>query len=594
MHLRKYQEEALSAIVDNLKVGVRHQLVVLATGLGKTVIAAQLPSVLKLIHPGKMLFVAHRDELLKQAIDKISKWNPELKVGLEKAEVHADTDCDVIVACSASIGRSGTSRMDSFWDSISVIVVDECQHILGDTYLSFLEASGVLKAESTKLLIGLTATPKRRNRIKDGKISTLDDPEESLLSLKSVFQKIVFSYPLKKGINNGFLVPLRGFRVSTKTSLDEVKTLAGDFQVDQLSTAVNTHERNVQVVQAWKEYAEGRPTICFTVDIKHGKDIADTFTSNGVTAQAIWGTDPLREEKIEQLETGKVQVLCNCALLTEGFDSPTVSCIILARPTRSGTLMIQQVGRGTRLHPSKKDCIVLDICDNTRRNSLVTFPSLLGLNPEMDLHGESITKAVQTLEELQEKHLTVDFGSLTDITKVKTYIESVDLFLEPFSEDVKRLSHLSWISSADGSYVLSIPERQELTKAKAYARYVHEKLHVKINELEEYELSITTTETERKLGTFNTLQEAFESADDVVRRCRPDRLKLMLRDAPWQKTPASDAAKNYLKRLTKKKPTSMCLCPGDSPKGYKCSFCGLQQGVTAGQVSLALNKLRAK
>ena len=110
MELRQYQKDAIAAVADNLQLGVRHQLLVLATGTGKTVIAAQLPSIIK----GKLLFVAHRNELLNQAMEKIQLWNPSLKIGLEKAESHADPDCDVVVACNASIGRKGSTRMDSF------------------------------------------------------------------------------------------------------------------------------------------------------------------------------------------------------------------------------------------------------------------------------------------------------------------------------------------------------------------------------------------------------------------------------------------------------------------------------------------------
>ena len=158
MELRKYQQEALQAVVENYKAGVRQQLLVLATGLGKSCIAASLPATLKELLPGKLLFIAHTDELCAQAMEKMHTWNPSLKVGLEKAESHADPDCDIIVSCNASIGRSGSTRMDKFWDDITVIVADECHRILGSSWMNILEDSGVLKPESNKLLIGLTAT----------------------------------------------------------------------------------------------------------------------------------------------------------------------------------------------------------------------------------------------------------------------------------------------------------------------------------------------------------------------------------------------------------------------------------------------------
>ena len=593
MELRKYQQDALSAVVENLKAGVRQQLLVLATGLGKTCIAASLPETLKDILPGKLLFITHTDELCAQTVDKMRTWNPSLKVGLEKADSHADIDCDIIVSCNASIGRKGSTRMAPFWDDISVIVADECHRILGSSWMRIVDDSGVLKPESKKLLIGLSATPKRRNKNRSSETgSTLDD--EELLSLKSVFSKIVFTFPIRKGIKEGFLSPLRGYRVSTTTSLDGVKVVAGEFQADQLSDAVNTPERNALVVKSWKENAAGRQTLAFTCDVQHAKDLAELFMHNGVMAQPIYGADPQRDDKLTWFEEKKVQVLCNCMLLTEGFDSPSVSCITLAKPTRSSSAYTQMIGRGTRLNTGKEDCIILDFCDSYKTCSLVTLPSLLGLDPAFDLKGESITEALDKLEELQTKYPAVDFTHLTDLSKVKAYVESLDLFAEPFTQAVKEFSLMSWMATPDSAYVLAIPEKRELQESKSYSRFLHEKLHVTENELAEYELSITTTSTEKKLGAFRTLQEAFTVADDVIRRCWPDRVKLMVRDADWHGNPASEPAKKYLRTLTKKRPIFWCLCPGTRNVGQTCIECKKKTGITAGQASLALRVLKAK
>ena len=589
MNLRPYQEEALQAVVDNLCAGIRQQLLVLATGLGKTVIAAQLPTVLKDIAPGKLLFIAHRNELLTQAKDKIQAWNPTLKIGLEKAESHADPNDDVIIACNASIGRTGSTRMEHFWDGISVIVIDEVHHAVADSYLNILNDSGVLLPDSKKVLIGLTATPKRHNRKRTGQTDLLD--EDELISLKSIFKKVVYSYPIRKGIKQGYLAPLCGFRINTRTSLDNVKTTAGDFQVDQLSNAVNTFERNAQVVKAWKDNVKDKQTLCFTVDVQHAKDLAETFLRNGVMAQPIYGDDPQRAEKLKWFESGKVQVLCNCALLTEGFDSPSVACIVLARPTKSGSLYTQMIGRGTRLKEGKENCTVIDVCDNYRRCSLVTLPSLLGLNPEMDLQGTSVTAAAEKMEELQEKYPTVDLSHLTDLGAVNSYIESLDLFSEPYTEEVKEFSKLTWMGCSDGSYVLQIPEKQEL-KGMFYA-HKHERLAIAENELGEYVLSISAVNVDKQLGIYNSLQEAFASADEVMQRCRPDRMKLVTREAEWHTYPACEPAKKLLRSLSKNKPILKCLCPGTSP-AILCPTCKLPTGLTAGEASVAINLLKAR
>lgn len=588
--LRPYQEEAIQAVVDNLCAGVRQQLLVLATGLGKTVIAANLPTALKELQPGKLLFIAHRNELLTQAVDKISSWNPSLKVGLEKAESHADPDCDVIVACNASIGRAGSTRMDHFWDDIGTIVIDEAHHSIGSSYLNILEASGVLKEGSTKLLIGLTATPKRHNRNKKGTTGTLDD-EDEVLSLKSVFKKVTYSYPIRKGIKQGYLAPLCGFRVNTKTSLDSVKTTAGDFQVDQLSNAVNTFERNAQVVKAWKDNVKDKQTLCFTVDVQHAKDLAETFLRNGVMAQPIYGDDPQRAEKLKWFESGKVQVLCNCALLTEGFDSPSVACIVLARPTKSGSLYTQMVGRGTRIMDGKTDCSVIDVVDNYKRCSLVTLPSLLGMSPELNLQGGSLTDAAEKLEAMQEKFPGIDFTQLTDISKINAYVESVDLFAKPYGEEVLEFSKLAWMADSAGGYTLQIPEKKEL-KGMFY-QHKHERLNIAENELGEYVLSISAVNVDKQLGIYNSLQEAFASADEVMQRCRPDRMKLVTREAEWHTYPASEPAKKLLRSLSRNRPLLKCLCPGQQ-SAKMCPTCHLETGITAGQASVAINTMKAR
>jgi superfamily II DNA or RNA helicase len=569
-----------------MQAGVRHQLVVMATGLGKTVAFSNLPARL---NKGKMLVIAHRSELLDQAVDKIQHWNPTLKVGLEKAEHHAEADCDVIVACNASVGRAGSKRLEHFWDDIGTIVIDECHHVLGGSYLNILEDSGVLLPASDKLLVGFTATPRRRNKARGKQVNTLDD--DDLLTLRSVFSKIVYSFPIRRGIKEGFLCPLKGFRVGTQTNLDAVKTVAGDFATEQLSEAVNTPERNLQVVKAWKENANNRPTLCFTVDVQHGKDLAETFLHNGVMAQPIYGDDPQRADKLNWFESGKVQVLCNCALLTEGFDSPSVACIVLARPTKSGSLYTQMVGRGTRIMDGKTDCSVIDVVDNYKRCSLVTLPSLLGMSPELNLQGGSLTDAAEKLEAMQEKFPGIDFTQLTDISKINAYVESVDLFAKPYGEEVLEFSKLAWMADSAGGYTLQIPEKKEL-KGMFY-QHKHERLNIAENELGEYVLSISAVNVDKQLGIYNTLQEAFASADEVMQRCRPDRMKLVTREAEWHTYPASEPAKKLLRSLSRNRPLLKCLCPGQQ-SAKMCPTCHLETGITAGQASVAINTMKAR
>jgi superfamily II DNA or RNA helicase len=607
LELRPRQTECLDAIRNEYLAGCYQQLVVAATGIGKAVILANIKRHMADLLPGKMLVFAHREELIAQLIATLEEWNPDLKVGKEMASDYADVDCDIVVSCNASIGRDGAVRLARF-GSFDYVVCDEAHHSIASTYLNVFEQTGVLKPDSTRLLVGFTATPKRKNLKRTKKEqAVLATEDEDLLQLKSVYKKIVFSYPIRKAIKEGWLVPLRGYVLKTRVDLSNIKTTAGDYQQDELENTVNTPERNAAIANAWRKDCEGRQTVAFCVQIQHAKDMAAAFRSLGVNAEAVWGVDPDRATKLAKHKAKEITVLCNAQLLSEGYDDWRVSCIIDAAPTKSPTKYTQCIGRGTRLQGGtgnlleaiakgvaleKKDCLVLDVCDNNKRCSLVTLPSLLGLNPDMDVQGKSITEVAEKMEELQEKYPTVDLSHLTDITKVDAYIESLDLFAAPYTEEVKEFSKLAWMGCSDGSYVLQIPEKKEL-KGMFY-QHKHERLNIAENELGEFVLSISSASVENKqLGIYNTLQEAFESADEVIRRCRPDRVKLLSRESEWHTYPASDPAKKLLRSLTRSKPILKCLCPGTNP-AILCPVCRLQTGITAGEASTAINLLKAR
>lgn len=641
---RKYQDECLDAIACEYQSGVHQQLVVMATGTGKAVLIGRLYNKMAPFFKmaPRMLVFAHREELIDQLVKTMEALNPHLIVGKEMANCYADHMSGIVVSCVASIGRFGADRLAHF-GGFDIVVCDEAHHSIAETYLSVFEQTGVLFPGSDKLLVGFTATPKRKNltRKQLQQVKTLDEGE--ILQLSSVYKKIVYSYPIRKAIKDGWLVPLKGFRVKTDVSLDDIKVTDGDYQQDELQDTVNNPARNQQIVKAWLENMEGRQSVGFTTGIQHAKDLAEVFVKYGVKAEPIWGVDPerklhtkcdlcgryegpasdgfachrdescggflrLRGGKLERHQEKNITVLLNAQLLTEGYDDWRVRCIISAAPTRNPSKFTQEIGRGTRLQEGtgnlleaikngyaleKNDCFILDVVDNTKYNSLVTFPSLMGLNPDMNVDGRDIVEVAEEVEALQDKYPGIDLSELTDIKNVKAFIESVDMFAAPFTEEVKEFSTMSWMHTADGSYVLSIPERKDLSDQKRYAQFLHEKLHIETNELDEFELSITTKETQRKLGTYVTLKEAFDSAEDVLRRCRTDRVKLLLRDAPWHSNPASEAAKKMLRSRTKKRPIFHCICAGVQSAPV-CPTCGKQTGLTAGQASLALNILHTK
>ena len=560
MQERKYQQDAKTAIKADLAKGTHHQLISMATGTGKTVVFSQLPSFLKDVLPGKTLVLAHREELIDQAVAKMKAINPTLRIDKEKAEHRADpSQADVIVASVATLGRKGTKRLEKYnWAEFDKFITDEAHHSIAQSYTNIYEAAGLLLPGDKRLLLGVTATPSRG----DGK------------ALAKLYEKIVYTYSMRQAIEDGWLVDVRGLKVMTGTNLDSVKVVGGDFAQDMLADAVNNGPRNRLVVKSWLDNGEGRQTIGFTVDIKHAQDLAEEFRNAGVKAEAIWGDDPERADKLQRHKNREITVLLNCGVLTEGYDDWQIGCIILARPTKSGVLFTQMVGRGTRLQdgtgnlkdvlnsviapytcvgdseyytPIKKDCIVIDVVDASSRHSLITLPTLMGMSAGMNLKGGSLVGAIQKLEQAQKEHSHIDFSGLTDISELTSYIEKVDLFTVKFPAEVEENSKLSWHQAPDGGFILLLPNKEDV--------------RIKQNLLDKWEISAIIHGHKYK-GIRDSVEQAFEVADNLIYEKAAESLKILKREATWHKDPPSVGQLNLLRKFFKGKPL-----PDDLTKG---------------------------
>jgi superfamily II DNA or RNA helicase len=546
MQDRPYQVQAHKNIRGEWLKGINRQLIAMATGTGKTVIFSGLPDRMHDVLPGQMLILAHREELIDQAIDKMRTINPGLRIDKEMANHKADPSlADAIVASVATLGRKGTKRIANYnWERVDKIVTDEAHHSVAQTYMNIYEASGILTAGDRRLLLGVTATPQRG----DGK------------ALREIYQKISFVYSMRQAITDGWIVDVCGIRVRTGTSLDEVRTVAGDFDSGDLANTVNNEKRNQLVVKAWLENGENRPTIVYCVDIQHTKDLAEMFRHYGVAAEAVWGNDPDRAKKLAMHREGAITVLLNCGILTEGYDDWRISCIVLARPTKSSVLFTQMVGRATRLQegcgnllswtgaPIKRNCIVIDVVDNSHRHSLVTLPTLMGLSTAIDLKGESVVGAAIKLEEAQKLYPHIDFTKITDISTINAYIEKVNLFDIKFPEEVESNSELSWHHSATGGYTLLLPNKEKLTICQ--------------NMLDKYDIS-GIIKGKRYKGERDTVEDAFAAADGIVQSECPEALRVIRRRAPWHSDPATVPQLKTLARLFPGK-----ALPLDMSKGH--------------------------
>jgi len=430
MKLRPYQEYALRISKQQWDEGVTRQLLALPTGTGKTCIFASLPQHHKFER--HMLVLVHRAELAEQAYEKIRHWNPDLgvrRVGIEMGKDKCTGWEKVVIAGVQTVGRINSERLLKFPPNFfDVIVCDEAHHSVARSYMNVFDHFGLFEPDNEKLLLGVTATPYRAD-------------EKKLVP--GVYEDIIYDMPMLRAIEEGWLCDLRSFRIKeTSTNLDGVNTRADDFVEDELGRAVNTRERNGVVVRDWKKLAGNRRTIVFAVTVKHAQELAAAFRDCGIEkVEAVWGEDPDRKSKLEAHKEGRLEVLCNCAVLTEGYDDWGIRCIVMARPTLSKVLFVQMIGRGTRIEErrnnlvearqnglpiSKTECLVIDVVDNTTKHDLVTLASLF--NSNIDFHGKSLTEVRRQAGPGGIPDPYLNSADLQKVAQIKTRITPVDLF----------------------------------------------------------------------------------------------------------------------------------------------------------------------
>src|SRR5450432_2016264 len=311
--LRPYQREAIAAVLAARRSGVRRMLVCLPTGAGKTVIFSELAQLAR----RQVLVLAHREELLAQACDKLEHaLGGERVVAIERGSERAPEGAKVIVCSIRSLHEERLARVLRGRD-IALVIYDECHHAAADDNLRVLRQLGVFDEHWTGTLLGFTATTARG----DGK------------GLDAVFERIVYSRALPELIADGYLAHLRGFRVSTAADLTRLSAGGLDFRDEELAEAVDIEERNAIVARSIQELARDRRTIAFCVTVNHAKNLSRSLNVLGVPAGVVHGgmSSEVRARALSDFRAGRTQVLTNVAVLTEGFDDPGVSCIAMAR-----------------------------------------------------------------------------------------------------------------------------------------------------------------------------------------------------------------------------------------------------------------------
>lgn len=366
MDLRPYQEAARKSIFEQWDSGVKKTLLVLPTGCGKTIVFAKVTEDC-VRHGDRVLILAHRGELLEQAADKIQK-----STGLGCAVEKAEESCKgswfrIVVGSVQTLMRE--KRLGQFpADYFNTIIIDEAHHCISDSY------QRVLQHFSEAKVLGVTATPDRGD----------------MRNLGSYFESLAYEYTLPKAIKEGYLTPIKALTIPLKIDMSGVGVQAGDFKASDISTALDPYLYGI--AEEMQKYCMEKKTVVFLPLVKTSQKFRDILNEKGFRAAEVNGDSQDRADVLKDFEEDKYNVLCNSMLLTEGWDCPSVDCVVVLRPTKVRSLYCQMVGRGTRLSPGKESLLLLDFLWHTERHELCHPASLICQDEEV---AQQMTKNIE-------------------------------------------------------------------------------------------------------------------------------------------------------------------------------------------------------
>jgi superfamily II DNA or RNA helicase len=380
IQLRDYQHEAIAAARQAWAGGARRIAAVLPTGAGKTVVLSALAAQMRPLGV-RSLILAHRDELIRQAAAKVRAVAPDLRVGVYQGPTREVRGRDVVVASVQTLARADR-RAELAREGFRLVIVDEAHHAVANTYVETLKALGCFDERDLShgaAALGVTATMGRSDRV----------------ALGQVWQDVVYRRDIVQMIREGHLVNAKGVRVRIDgLDLARVKRTGGDFQDHALAAAMHEALAPAAVARAYVEHAKDRSGVLFAPTVAMAYEMAEALTAEGITAAGIDGTTSLDDRRriLADHARGDVQVIANCAVLTEGWDAPWCSAAVIARPTSSSGLYVQMAGRVLRPHPGKRDALIIDVVGVTGKHRLASLIDLGGadrveqLPPELSLY----------------------------------------------------------------------------------------------------------------------------------------------------------------------------------------------------------------
>ena len=500
--LRPYQRDALTAIEAAALRGVRRQVVSLPTGAGKTVIFAHL----LVERQTRTLILVHRDELIHQTLDKLAMvaQGTALDIGVIKAarDEHAG---DVVVASVQTLQRE--ARLQRLARTFGLVVVDECHHALPENSYGRILAHVGADQDNGPLTVGYTATPFRPN----------NDPIITAAGKPGCFDEVVYTLPLMGLVAQGYLSPIVAKGIFLEgLNLDAVRTRHGDYVEHDLAEALMAADAPEHLVRGYEELAPGRRALIFCPTIEMTSAVEHAFRRAGLAAASVVGDTPTdaRQAIYRQVRSGSLQALASCAVLTEGFDEPSIDCVMLARPTKSKVLLYQCIGRGLRLWPTKEDCLVIDATGATKRHGLLSVAAELGLLvPKTPREGALIEEGRA--------------GEEAAVAPKRTGYRAHDI-------DLAHRTRLHWVETPKGYWVVNLADRMLRVRPDGQGTY---RLEVRKRDERVY-----TRLVDRLSQEF-----CFGIASDTARDAQI--LHLVQEGARWRQNPPSAKQEAFARKL---------------------------------------------
>ncbi|KUO75724.1 MAG: hypothetical protein APF81_17765 [Desulfosporosinus sp. BRH_c37] len=495
--LRDYQREAVE-IIESMEEG-ENRLICLPCGTGKTCIFATVAN----NSDSKVLILVPSTELRKQAIEKLLKLDPNCDVGSVQAGLN-EFDHRILVSTRQSLSHKKSTRLEKMLadSEFEYIFIDEAHQAVDQIKLI------LSKLNSNVKIAAFTATPYSKK-------------------LEDIFDKVHFSRSILEMIELDYLCPPKAFQIKTGVNISGVKSVAGEFNQKDLEDTIDTPERNLQIVDAWRKYASDRKhTVIFTAGIEHSNNIMDEFIAQGIDCRTI-NSKTDKDDRVQMLEdfaNGLFPILTNCNILTTGFDFPALSCILLASPTKSKIKYIQMIGRPMRTHPGKEDCLILDMKDSILKHDILDLSDVFGVDIQ---NGETLKEAQERAEEeIAIKLAEQEAKELAYLQKQELIAQEIELFNASIGNAIEATGYYDWWSINKNLWALSTSSDYHYVIARVANMF-------KVME-------INTTKDNNSIELVNS---SF-SVLDMIAYVESDVRKItsfMRKDGEWKQDPASPA-----------------------------------------------------